>query len=703
MVKCERWKIKTSLAFTMASSSSDGWGGDYSFLLQSIEGQISGTIPSQSPAVSRFSLGDESVSKRRWSELQTSVDMPMSSAKKMRSFAELDELTIKNEQLQDSLAKLKSEQQITKDEHIRQLKFLDERCTSLKKESSERLEKYYEEKKKWQSKHRELEAQLKKALEKGGAGGSSTQPPAAASASAVSQANDEILHRLRAMESELATTMQESRENMKAKLTAESKLFEVATELSQLRSSLGAGSMADEALAEARLLRKQFADLESVHKRTAREHEAMKTKLKNQSLLEEEVSTLKAKLRLTEEKLGKYKNVQTELQQLQEERSMWTQLFQEIVAQPENSEMIDDSLSGRGAAAVTPTAVLQLLSAYQSKCAVLLQGQGQLQQSLSEVRRQLREVLSSLSKSDASRSEVEARLETVESQLRAAQQHGRLYDGEVRSLRSLLETYDLEFSIGKPDAAKVLELKDRTIAELRGELDGARASALMSASQAKAAETTLAAIRAEAQSLEQRLADSTAQLSAAAAAPATSQVSSAQLEEQRALAADAQLQLKYLQHVTGLDFLPDRTKVLHLTANPTSHAPSVRTMPTVATLKTLRREAQQHLQLAMAQAQEAAAAAIAAAAESRSEDSRETSADSSSSGAGGSSAANQSMVGGHHLNTSVLASAGHAAAPAVQAVTDSTTMNMRLKEQFKERISSFREGVYLLMGYKVTA
>ena len=49
-------------------------------------------------------------------------------------------------------------------------------------------------------------------------------------------------------------------------------------------------------------------------------------------------------------------------------------------------------------------------------------------------------------------------------------------------------------------------------------------------------------------------------------------------------------------------------------------------------------------------------------------------------------------------STSMQASAP---TPACSDVRDSSKMNQRLKEMFRERISSFREAVYLLTGYKV--
>jgi hypothetical protein len=696
------------------ASGSDSWGGDYSFLLQSIEGRISENIVNKTPsAVNRTAL-DESASKRRWSDFQSPAnDISMSSAKKLKSFAEIDELMIVNEQLRDNVARLESEREIAKQEHLRQLKFLDDRCTALKKESADRLEKYYEEKKKWQSKHRELEQQVKKL---------SSAPQAAApqssnvtSNSLNSARNEEITQRLQLLERELTTKITESRENLKGRLDAESKLFEYETELRSLRSSVGEGSLTEEARLEARTLRKQLAELESVHKRTAREHDGMKSKLKNQTLLEEEVSTLKAKLRLTEEKLNTFKQEQLDYQLMLEERNVWTQLFQDIVTQPEHSELMDESAltgraagavgtsgngsgasaAGNGGAAVSPTVVLHLLSAYQSRCAVLLQGQGQLQQSLSELRRQAREAQMQHLDSDAALQSTQARLETVEQQLRTALQQGRLYDGEIRSLRSLLETYDLEFRIGKPDADKMMSLKDRLIAELRAELDAARQSASALATHVKSLEaaveggrTVVLALQEELQQVRDELSQAQTQAaslssSAGRDSPVTATAFSADahssqedLEHEvtalRTQVETAQHDLQYLQYVTGLDYFPDRTRVLHLADNPTSHAPAVVTLPSVTELRRQRTDLKKQLNAAQAEALQAQHEAATSAANA--------------------------------VTSTVPAPAPTPApAPIVVSAPQLEIVNQRLKEQFKEKIAAFREAVYLIFGFKVGA
>ena len=676
----------------MTSAGSDGWGGDYSFLLQSIEGRISDNIVNKSIDVSPLSSGIETAKRRRSLEFNSpsSDNHLFSSAKKLRSLAELDELQIQNEQLRDSLERLKNDNQIARDEHIRQIKFLDERCSSLKKESTERLEKYYEEKKKWQSKHRELEQQLKRAQEKGTENNITQTSSATSSAHLHGQNNDIILQKLRSLELDLSAKVAESRENMKHRLEAESQLLEVQVELRQLKGMVGVGSQSDEAVSEARVLRKQLSELESVHKRTAREHESMKLKLKNQTLLEEELSAMKAKLRLTEEKLGAFKLVQEEHQQLKEEKVLWSQLFQDVLTEAERTALLeevagDSAQAIRSATAVSPTQVLQLLSVYQSKCGLLLQGQGQLQHSLSELRRQLRESQSLQQAGEQQKAETQARLENLEYQLRTAQQQGRLYDGEVRSLRSLLETYDLEFRIGKPEASQILALKDKLAVDLREQLDTARETALASAAQVHALEKERDDAKALVSSLQSAL--ETAQLSLHTSNIASANLSSHALqedavEELRSKTEEALNDLLCFQHATGLDFLPQRTRVLHMPANPSSHVPLPSTVPSVAALRGL----QVALQRASAEAVDQEPGMQNRSAASSAHDSREE--------------ANNEAT---QLSSVLPPSAGPSSCCAAVAtqLAAQTKLNLRLKEQFKERISSFREAVYLLTGFKV--
>ena len=91
---------------------------------------------------------------------------------------------------------------------------------------------------------------------------------------------------------------------------------------------------------------------------------------------------------------------------------------------------------------------MQLLSTYQQKAMVLLQGQGQLQSSLVELRRQYRQIQQECHSIDLERNEYKEKIIHMEMKYRQANQQNKLYDGEIQSLRSLLETFDVEFQIG---------------------------------------------------------------------------------------------------------------------------------------------------------------------------------------------------------------------------------------------------------------
>eukprot|EP01032_Pedospumella_encystans_P026333 gene26333-29746_t len=251
----------------------------------------------------------------------------------------------------------------------------------------------------WQSKQRETELLLKKAEEK-----ASTPAPPAPTGASYSANNDLIAQKLRTLEKDLMAKVSEAKNAMQDKLTLEAQLYEANIELKELRAAQGAGSMNGKAMSEARTLRKQFSELETVYKRMAREHEVMKLnmKMKNQGLLEE-VSTFRAKLRIAEETVSALKHIQVEHQQLQGEKEILQEAREgdhpALLAGEDGSllDVLSASSSSNSSASSTPSVapaqVLRVLSAYQRQCAVLLQGQGQLQQAQAEVRRQLREAI----------------------------------------------------------------------------------------------------------------------------------------------------------------------------------------------------------------------------------------------------------------------------------------------------------------------
>lgn len=145
------------------------------------------------------------------------------------------------------------------------------------------------------------------------------------------------------------------------------------------------------------------------------------------------------------------------------------------------------------------------------------------------------------------------------------------------------------------------------------------------------------------------------------------------LAEKEALQSD----LQALKMVTGMDYVPTHTKVLHLKANPSSglgqssssdRAPSSIPMEEVRHLRKQNRELREEVSRLKTEE-------------------------------GSASSAEESTLEGHL--SLAKGGSGSQSFVATSSTMDSAKLNQRLKEMFKERITCFREAVYLLTGYKV--
>ena len=156
----------------------------------------------------------------------------------------------------------------------------------------------------------------------------------------------------------------------------------------------------------------------------------------------------------------------------------------------------------------------------------------------------------------------------------------------------------------------------------------------------------------------------------------------AECESLRAQLSRLSDELRGIKSASGLDYVPGRTKVLHLKDNPVLQAATAKGSGAVAAYHNRREESslpQEALRAALVKAREAQAATAAAA-----------------------TVAENTKEGIDSAATGVSAAAA-APAPVAAAppAVDSTKLNVRLKEMFKERITTFREAVYLLTGWKI--
>jgi mitotic spindle assembly checkpoint protein MAD1 len=657
----------------MSGSNLDwgGGGGDYSFLISSIEGTISSSLPSDTSPIrngnhdSFSSLNTPTNLKRS----RLSIDSADFSNISHRSFnagygesltslAECDELKIVNEQLVEQLASCKTEHKISKDKLLRQLNYLEEQNTRYKADSESRLEKFFEEKKKWQLKIRELEHQNKQS---GSIPTSTVSTTSKSATHATLESNTIISTKLKQLEKDVMSKSRELRDKTLETIELQNTVETLQQEL-RLNQAIHPASSSSQESEEMKELQRSVQDLEMKLKRRARESEKLEARLKNQSKLEEELINASSQLKLAHDRIKRFEAIESSHQRLVDEKAAWRSLFQGIMQSSSTNNQQDSSKE------VTPTNVLRLLSAAQEKCSLLMRTQSDLELSNTALQTQLRQTDASLKELQQSNKEAVAISAALTKRNSIMSQQFGLFDGEVQSLRSLLRTYDVEFGLGKPTTDKVVALKDEQIASLTRELDKARATGVSLGNRVHELEL------ASTQNISPSGDDQTASTN-------TEQI---QQHQQNAEIVSLlkmevemlKMELSALQEVTGLDFVPERTRVLHLAHNPFSMA---RKTPLGSPVSTLPMDEIKRLRQTVRKAStlEGEGGDKAAAPES-------------------SEANNQSMNMSMMKPTSSSSTAATAA-----SIADAAKMNLRLKEMFKERITAFREAVYLLTGYKI--
>eukprot|EP00606_Chrysophyceae_sp_TOSAG23-5_P000117 GSChrysophyteH2.ASY1.ANO1.958.1 assembled CDS len=306
---------------------------------------------------------------------------------------------------------------------------------------------------------------------------------------------------------------------------------------------------------------------------------------------------------------------------------------------------------------VTPETVLLAYSKLQQQYAVLLTNTQKACTASSESKRSLRSLQQDYHEVNVEYSKLQKQLDEKSDQLQKYQLKAALYDSEITSLRGLVSSYESELSMGKPDVTKAFAAQEKLLSAVRGQLDVQRKQLgeLLVKDQNKLPTGAGADTNANANASDVDI----ALLEANTQNEALTSELKAQKDEKAAL-----VEYQYhLQCSVGVDYIPAKTKILHFVHNPYQHQEN-------ATLKT-----------SLATALATAASTSASAADS---------------------SMNMSLNSSVMENTATataLASAVKVKSTAPSA--DSNKLNQRLKEMFRDRIQTFREGVYLLTGWKV--
>lgn len=181
---------------------------------------------------------------------------------------------------------------------MKQIFYFEEQNKQLKEDLNASSEKYFEEKKKWQQRLREMDSkqkELSKKLQEALTAVPSVHPPSDKST------EDSISKRLQELELKIAEKVSENKQNVVAKVVAESKIAKLEKEINNLKASQIANSAhsisrdnqmlnEEQVQEEMRALRASVAELDVCLRRKTREVEKLEKDMRNQLLLQEQIS-----------------------------------------------------------------------------------------------------------------------------------------------------------------------------------------------------------------------------------------------------------------------------------------------------------------------------------------------------------------------------------------------------------------------------
>eukprot|EP00606_Chrysophyceae_sp_TOSAG23-5_P000370 GSChrysophyteH2.ASY1.ANO1.662.1 assembled CDS len=583
-----------------------------------------------------------------FNELSSStLDLGASGSKEQRRLAlDLDELQLSNEQLVDKVRTLEEDLQHCKDKSARQLLFLEEENEKLRKTAADIKERYFEEKKKWQKRLRESQTI-----------GDLGQEPSVSvtntvNANVSTQGDDENWEqRLEILQSHALAKSHEVQ-----KLSAQNAELNLRLQQLEHASSEKLRVDTDESvLLEARELRQRCGELEADLRRSNKQIELHTRTAKNQTLLEQELNTFREDAKTFQELKRTLQMAENRLQTLEQEKLHWNSMFQNVMrnnnASSKERTIVEGTQSSsvwdfieaetEGPGTISPEAVLHALSKVQQESAVLLQSQMQSAADSADTKRSLKRAHETESNLKKELKAAQEELIALKQNLDGVNHQSTLYTGEIQSLRSLVSSYEAELAMGKPDTVRAFEKREAATNELRSMFDAQR-------------EQLQGLLQSSSHSNVERNEVMTCNTNA--------------LEAAKQEIADLREYQYHFEVASGMDFIPGRSKVFHMIQNPYQQLESHSTIPPKA------------LKLAKAEIKMF---------RSSTNDTMQS--------AGVNSSINTSLA---EVNTTASATTPKSRGLAAVGA-DSHKLNQRLKEMFRDRIQAFREGVYLLTGYKV--
>ena len=477
--------------------------------------------------------------------------------------SQVDELTIINEAQKDQIRLLKTELDNYKDQVVKQLQFMESSNKKLKAELEEKTTKYYEDKKKWQLKVKEIEQKK------------SSDASLSSSASAGGNQNytqfiQDLQKQLTSVNQLLKDKLSENENLIKEKVSLEKKSIIAENELKTLKlqqqfSSSSTSSLAtdDKYFEEKLQLRKQISSLELKLQQKQQELTKVKELNKNQLLLDEEMNSLKNQILFYQEHNQEMNEMERKYHQLIEDKKHWNNILNKImnILQPNSSSSSSSSSSTSSSsmamenspaddlsAPIPHTKILTCIQSLQEKYLLLLNEKNDLSNHYSALQEKMSGKDQEIFNLQVQLNQKNALLEKKENVLGQMSGQLKTFEREIRSLRELLQTYDLEFSLSVKQQKvmendSVIQLKNEAIRKLQEEID---------------------LLRKEYQELNEKYLqtqEQTMEVDGGEKKSENPENGGAQVSEWETKYNELLSDYTALQEITGMDYLPHKTKV----------------------------------------------------------------------------------------------------------------------------------------------
>jgi myosin heavy subunit len=319
------------------------WSGEYSMLIHNIEDNLDSQLP-HPPSSQRKRIrcdGNENEENESFGvteniDMNTSMNL-VTVSNTVRLNIQISELKLSLTELSEKLVSCQQEGQREKEKLMRQLQFLEKDNLELKNSLTTREEKYYLMKKKLQTALRTIDTFEKQSSSTSSASSQRNNTSQNISMSSITSSsssappNDGYVHEL---EAKILSKNEEVRYLSLRSSEYEERCGHLEQQLLTLRADLTSTETTSRSISS---LQKQQTENEMKLRKQIKEIEKLESQLKNQQILEQELSSANQKIMQLKQSVKGFQEIEARYSYLLKEKESWTIYFKDVIKQLHSS------------------------------------------------------------------------------------------------------------------------------------------------------------------------------------------------------------------------------------------------------------------------------------------------------------------------------------------------------------------------------